>query len=76
MKRVPPPPLSDGLLTLRETAAFLRVCPRTVRVYLRRKLLRGRLIGRQWRFRRQDLDAFFEKAPSQWDWSGKREDGK
>ncbi len=72
MKENPAPPLPDGLLTLRETAAFLRVCPRTVRLYVKRGLLRGRLIGRQWRFRRQDLDAFFEKAPSQWDWPGKR----
>jgi len=27
----------------------------------------GRLIGRRWRFRRKDLDAFFENAPRQWD---------
>jgi excisionase family DNA binding protein len=61
-------PLPGGLLTLREAAAFLRVHPRTVRTYVRRGLLSGRLIGRQWRFRLKDLDTLFENAPTRWDW--------
>ncbi len=62
---------ADGLLTLKETAAYLRVCPRTVREYVRRGLLPGRLIARQWRFRRKALEDLYESAPSSWDWPGK-----
>lgn len=62
------PPPSGSLLTLVEAAAFLRIHPRTVREYVRRGLLQGRLIGRRWRFRRSDLDAFVEAAPNSWDW--------
>jgi excisionase family DNA binding protein len=66
-------PVGDRLLTLREAAEVLRLHPRTVREYLRRGELQGRLIGRRWRFRRADLDAFFEKAPRRWDFG--RSDG-
>lgn len=70
------PPAGDGLLTLREAAAYLRVCPRTVREYVRQGLLSGRLIGRQWRFRRKALEDLYEKAPPAWESAGRREDGE
>lgn len=60
-------PIGDRLLTLRETAEVLRLNPRTVRDYVRRRELQGRIIGGRWRFRRVDLDAFFENAPRDWD---------
>jgi len=59
---------TEGLLTLKEAAEFLRLHPRTVREYVRRGELIGHLIGDRWRFRRKDLDAFVEKAPTQWHW--------
>ena len=68
-----PPPVADRLLTLREVAALLRLNPRSVREYLRRGELEGRLIGGRWRFRRKDVDGFFEAAPKSWDWPGKSE---
>lgn len=70
------PPVSDGLLTLAEAAVYLRVCTRTVREYVRRGLLPGRLIGRQWRFRRKELEELYENAPRQWEWpaDGEAED--
>ena len=49
----------------------LRLNPRTVREYVRRGEVEGRIIGGQWRFRRQELDAFFENAPSEWDFAAK-----
>jgi excisionase family DNA binding protein len=52
-----------------EAAAVLQVHPRTLRKYVRRGELQGRLIGRRWRFRREDLDAFFNAAPGQWEFS-------
>jgi excisionase family DNA binding protein len=62
------------LLTISEAAVFLRINPRTVRLYLRRGELKGRLIGGRWRFRQKDLDAFFEEAPSEWEAFGKGRD--
>jgi excisionase family DNA binding protein len=68
-------PIGDKLLTIREAAEVLRLHPRTVREYVRRRELEGRVIGGRWRFRRKDLDAFFENAPSEWDFAEKHSDG-
>ncbi len=78
MKRVKvePAPIGERLLTLREAAEVLRLHPRTVREYLRRGELEGRVIGGRWRFRRKDLDAFYENAPRQWDFGGNDERGE
>ena len=63
------------LLTLKEAAEMLRLSTRTVREYVQRGEIKGRLIGGRWRFKRADLDAFFENAPSEWDFAGKNGDG-
>ena len=78
MKRVKvePAPIGERLLTLREAAEVLRLHPRTVREYLRRGEIEGRLIGGRWRFRRKDLDAFFENAPRDWDFGGNENCGE
>jgi excisionase family DNA binding protein len=65
-----PPPIGERLLTLREAADVLRLNPRTVRAYVKRGEIEARIIGRRWRFRRADLDAFFEKAARWWDFQG------
>lgn len=70
-QRPEPPPIGEKLLTLREAAAALRMNPRTLRAYLRRGEIEGRVIGRRWRLRRIDLDRFFEDAPRNWDFEGK-----
>ena len=64
-------PIGEHLLTLREAAEMLRLNPRTVREYVQRGEIEGRIIGGRWRFRRADLDAFFENAPRNWDFAGK-----
>jgi excisionase family DNA binding protein len=64
-------PIGERLLTLREAAEVLRLSTRTVREYVKRREIKGKIIGKRWRFRRADLDAFFENAPSQWDFDGK-----
>jgi excisionase family DNA binding protein len=61
----------ERFLTLCEAAAVLRLSTRTMREYVKRGEIRGKLIGKRWRFRRADLDAFFENAPSEWDFAGK-----
>jgi excisionase family DNA binding protein len=69
-------PIGEKLLTLHEAAEFLRLSPRTVRDYVQRGEIEGRIIGGRWRFRRADLDAFFENAPRNWDFAGNRDRGK
>ena len=66
--------IGDRLLTLREAAEVLRLSARTVREYVKRGEISGRIIGKRWRFRRADLDAFFEDAPSEWDFARKSGD--
>jgi excisionase family DNA binding protein len=64
-------PIGDRLLTLGEAEAILRLHPRTVRAYVKRGEIEARIIGGRWRFRRGDLDAFFESAPRYWDFKAK-----
>jgi excisionase family DNA binding protein len=66
--------IGERLLTLKEAAEVLRLSTRTVREYVKRGEIRGKIIGKQWRFRRADLDAFFENAPSEWDFAGENGD--
>jgi excisionase family DNA binding protein len=69
------PAIGDRLLTLREASDVLRLSTRTVREYVKRGEIRAKIVGKRWRFRRADLDAFFENAPSEWDFRGKDSDG-
>ncbi len=69
------PAIGDRLLTLREAADVLRLSTRTMREYVRRGEIEGRIIGGRWRFRRADLDAFFANAPRNWDFVGKNNQG-
>ena len=63
--------IGDHLLTLKEAAEVLRLSTRTVREYVNRGEIKGRIIGKRWRFRRTDLHTFFENAPSEWDFAGR-----
>ena len=67
--------IGELFLTLREAAEVLRLHPRTVREYVKRGDIQGRIIGGRYRFKRGDLDAFFENAPHSWDFAGKNYDG-
>ena len=73
--QVKPTPIGDRLLSLREAAEVLHLSTRTVREYLRRGEIEGRVIGGRWRFRRAALDAFFANAPREWDFAGKNDHG-
>lgn len=68
-------PPDERLLDIREAAEFLKLSTRTVREYVKRGEIRGKLIGNRWRFRRADLDAFFEIAPSNWDFVRRSDHG-
>lgn len=69
------PLVGDRLLTLSDAAEVLRLSTRTVREYLKRGEIKGKIIGNRWRFRRAEIDAFFENAPSQWDFERKSDHG-
>jgi excisionase family DNA binding protein len=69
-----PQAIGERLLPLREASEVLRLSTRTVRKYLKRREIRGKIIGKRWRFKRADLDAFFENARSDWDFVGKNGD--
>jgi len=68
-------PIGDRFLTLVEAAEVLRLSTRTVREYVKRGEIKGKIIGNRWRFRREDVDAFFEAAPRNWDFVGKNGHG-
>jgi excisionase family DNA binding protein len=70
-RRTKAAPIGEKLLTIREAGEVLRLSTRTVRQYAQQGDLEGRIIGGRWRFRRADLDAFFENAPRGWDFAGK-----
>ncbi len=74
-KNITTPAIGDRLLTLHEAAEILRLSPRTVREYVSRGEIEGRIIGGRWRFRRADLDTFFANAPRSWDFAGKNDHG-
>ena len=52
------------LLTCEEAAAYLRLAPQTVYRLLRAGALPGVKVGRQWRVRRADLDAYLACPPA------------
>jgi excisionase family DNA binding protein len=51
-----------ALLTLSEAAAYLRVHRRTMTRLLQERQVPGVKIGRQWRVRKADLDAYLTPA--------------
>lgn len=61
---MPNPSVDEGLATTgllvpgREAATYLRLHPRTVGRMLQSGWLPGVKVGRQWRIRRMDLEAF------------------
>jgi excisionase family DNA binding protein len=61
-----PAPL-PACLSPDQAAAYLALPVKSVRTLLRRRELRGALVGRRWRIRREDLDRLFgderEAAP-------------
>jgi excisionase family DNA binding protein len=65
-----------AFLTLQEVAALLKLHPRTVRQYVHRGEIVGRLIGGRWRFKREEVDKFFDAAPSQWSFSEGSDDAE
>ncbi len=54
--------MAERLLTLEEVAERLAVAPKTIRDWLREGKLKGLKVGKLWRVREQDLEAFLAEA--------------
>src|SRR3982750_1590807 len=60
-------PVADeaaDLLTTIEAAQALGISQRTLQRLLEQGALKGSRVGRQWRFRREDLEAYLRRAPA------------
>jgi len=53
--------MADEILTLTDVARLLKVADKTVYRFAQRGELPGFKVGGQWRFRRQDLEAWIEQ---------------
>jgi excisionase family DNA binding protein len=51
--------MEEQILTVQETAAYLKVDADTIRRWLRGGQLPGRKFGRSWRIRKSDVDKLF-----------------
>ena len=51
------------ILSFEEARKLLRVSDKTLRAAVKRGDIRGRKIGSVWRFRSDDINAYFEGAP-------------
>jgi excisionase family DNA binding protein len=51
----------EACLTIDEVLRYLKVTSRTIYRLIRNGELPAMRVGRQWRFRRQDLDAWIER---------------
>lgn len=51
----------EACLTIDEVLGYLKVTSRTIYRLIRNGDLPAMRVGRQWRFRRQDLDAWIER---------------
>jgi excisionase family DNA binding protein len=57
------PAIGDRLLTLQEAAEVLRLSTRTVREYVKRSEINGRIIGKRWRLSVQTLTLSLKMRP-------------
>ena len=63
------------VLTLDEAAAYLRVCPRTLRLKASEGVIPGAKIGRVWRFHKQQLEQWIVNAAAHQGSGGTVENG-
>jgi excisionase family DNA binding protein len=61
----------DDLFTAEQVAALLQLSPKTIKDWLRAGKLPGYKIGRAWRVRQEDLEAFIQGGRT---WRGSEEE--
>lgn len=65
MPKDPLPPDDESLMTLQEVAEYLRLSEDVVYQMVRAGEIPGFKIGKQWRFRRSEIDAWLESKRAQ-----------
>ena len=53
--------MSDDIMTLEEVAAYLRLKPQTIYNWAQNKKIPAAKIGKEWRFKKSIIDAWFEE---------------
>ena len=51
----------DEIMTLEEVAAYLKVKPQTIYTWAQEKRIPAAKIGKEWRFKRSIIDAWFNQ---------------
>lgn len=51
----------DEIMTLEEVAAYLKVKPQTIYTWAQEKKIPAAKLGKEWRFRRSIIDAWFNQ---------------
>jgi excisionase family DNA binding protein len=69
---VPETPNAGDILTIRQLAEYLMVSEKTVYRMVERSELPALRVGSQWRFRRQDIDAWLNDAVRRVEYEGQR----
>src|SRR5436853_5302247 len=69
---VPETQSAGDILTIRQLAEYLMVSEKTVYRMLDRNELPGVRVGAQWRFRRQDIDAWLTEEVRRVEYEGQR----
>lgn len=54
--------MSDNILTISQTAEYLKVCDKTIRRLISKKELRAFKVGTSWRIRMEDILEFVNKT--------------
>ena len=57
--------MSDELYTVAQTASYLKVCEKTVRRLIQRNTLIASKVGRAWRIKQEDIDAYLQNNTNQ-----------
>lgn len=52
--------MAEALLTMKDAATQLQFTDETIRSYVQQGKLKAYKIGRKWRFKQSDLDAYIE----------------
>ena len=53
--------MNNDIMTLEEVAAYLKLKPQTIYTWAQEKRIPAAKIGKEWRFKRSIIDAWFEQ---------------
>lgn len=55
----------DEIFTVPQTAAYLKVCDKTVRRLIDKKILTASKVGSSWRIQKKDIDFYLKETQNQ-----------